>query len=790
MSFHSLLYTDCRPGEGLRGGSGFQFQAVSPGTSDAIMTAVQRSALYDPPVAWMREKRPAASYPPSLTHFWDGAYITARGCYLGTEVDGSREGNQFTHAIATSDRRHYDVVRPAQLWEAPWWRDEPSSTTECPPVPPEPVPGPCGVESVQRWLRKRSAAEEWLTCLLSAVEECGEAGGRRILFVGRCPEEILTWVAAATLLLPQERALGVGFRVYTTNPHYCRQEIVAVHPDWSEQFAGSGEFAVFDLAGGKRPDVVACESAAYWVPRFLRADPYDVVDAVELAHRLAREGGRERPSWADMAASSVLLLEESELERPGEVAHWLASTSGATASEAAVPVLEAVLSSRPSADDLRRLAALEVPVEIAERTHLARLLAEIEDCVSGRGELTGSVPVVPEWTAEGREQAVRSVESAAEQVPPQRMDVLLRVATSFGLAPRPRRFHASARRFVRWWVDRPAADVDLSLWSCGAEMVAHLREELADRLRADGEGRVAQDVRRFWWELLVPTVGDPAAPLEALVIAAASEAGERSRREVFTTVLRQLDEGDRQEELWNAAFRFAEPSPADVVAFFSELHRVATPLAERGLEVLEDATVSADLLDALPHLSEHMQSPRHAALLELVHHDEALQAWLQKFRRDPGAKAGRAFPALPREVLRSRRCALVDALFDASPALVGKAVLAGGEQLQAEATRALPDIWSAVDERAHRRDRAVVLAVLISSRAGLTARTSRNLNARIDQWVHDSDRRDHRRISRLLRAASPDAAGHLHERIGAAGRGKTPSKTVRRWLFGSREERG
>lgn len=789
MTFHSLLYTDCRAGEGLRGGAGFQFQAVSPGTSDGIMTAVQRSALYDPPVAWMREKRPPASYPPSLTHLRDGVYITARGCYLGTEVDGSREGNQFTHAIATSDPLHYDVVRPAQLWEAPWWREEPSPTTECPPVPPEPVPGPCGSEEIQRWLRERPGAQKWLTCLLSAIEEHASHGGRRILFVGRAPDEILKWIAAATLLLPQERALEVDFRVYATNPHYCRQSIVAVHPDWSDQFARSSEFAIFDLVGGQHPDVAACESATHWVPRFVNADPYDVVDAVELAHRFAGENGRDCPSRGDMAASSVLVLGEPEVDRPGEVARWLASARGETAAEAVVPVLEAVLASQPSSSDLRTLAALDLPGVLAERVHLARVRSGIEDCARGSGELVEPAPAVPQWTDEGRDRAAREVESAAERTPPQRMDALLRMATSFGIAPSPRRFPASARRFLHWWIEHPAADVEVSRWSCGAEMVGLLHEELSERLRADSEGRVVRDVRQVWWELLVQTVADPAVPLDALVIAAASEAGERARREVVTWALRQLGQRGRPEDLWDAAFRFVEPSPSDVAVFLSELRRVTTSMAERAVDALENATVTADLLEVLPQVAEHLRSPRHDPLIELARHDEALRAWLPRFRRNPGAKTGRAFPDLPREVLRARRSALADALLDANVELVGAAVVAGSELLQAEVVRILPEVWSSADEPAHRRDRAVATAVVVCSRAGLTGSAGRTLNTRIDQWVLESERRDHRRVSRLLRSASPDAAAHLGGRIGGAGRAKTAPKPRRRWLFGTRKER-
>ena len=43
--FQSLYYTDCLAGEGLLGGAGFQFRAVSPGTDPRAMELVQRACL-------------------------------------------------------------------------------------------------------------------------------------------------------------------------------------------------------------------------------------------------------------------------------------------------------------------------------------------------------------------------------------------------------------------------------------------------------------------------------------------------------------------------------------------------------------------------------------------------------------------------------------------------------------------------------------------------------------------------------------------------------------------------
>ena len=134
--FGALYYTDCAPGQGLQGGSGFQFQAASGGPAVEAMPLVQRSALYEPPAGWMHERRPVQAYPRSLAHICaDGLLVTAAGCYLGQEAGGPREGNQFTHALITRDPAAYGPVRPAQLWAAPCWATGPAAGTDLPAAP-------------------------------------------------------------------------------------------------------------------------------------------------------------------------------------------------------------------------------------------------------------------------------------------------------------------------------------------------------------------------------------------------------------------------------------------------------------------------------------------------------------------------------------------------------------------------------------------------------------------------------------------------------------------------------
>src|SRR5262249_59335242 len=51
--FETLIYTDCRPGEGLQGVAGLQVQARSADSAAAAEPLVQRYLLYEPPALRM-----------------------------------------------------------------------------------------------------------------------------------------------------------------------------------------------------------------------------------------------------------------------------------------------------------------------------------------------------------------------------------------------------------------------------------------------------------------------------------------------------------------------------------------------------------------------------------------------------------------------------------------------------------------------------------------------------------------------------------------------------------------
>jgi hypothetical protein len=578
--FGSLYYTDCRPGEGLQGGAGFQFQAATPGPAAEAMGLVQRTLLYEPPAGWMRERRPVGDYPRSLAHTaQDGFFGTAGGCYLGQEANGTREGNQFTHAAVTRDEDAYGVLRPAQLWAAPWWAGAPAAGTELAELPANPEPGPLDVETV----RDRIAAadgEDRLVALLSAVHGLADPQTRRtVVLVSADPELAACWIAAATLLLPRPRALRTGFKIYVADPQFGRHDIVVLHPDWAGPWADTGAasgLVVFDLDRDRQSVVEPTPAAAFWAPLFLREDPYDVVDAVELAAQFAAE---REPDAADRAVA--VLVSGGRLAGPGAVARaarWLGTASDEAVRIARDTVLEAVLDAvadhpdlaapaiDPAADPVADPAAdpaadpilgappvagsaapvLRSLAEAAERRGweadaldrvrsglLTAELAEVRSAADGIAAL-GAAAGRPRLPDQDPAPARAEVETALATAPPDRVAALLAVADRHRVEPATSAYRDALHGFARWWVTRPEPELEPAGWT-PPEALDALRDVLRAELSAPG---VADAVRSRWWRHLWSDATDPTEPLDALLLSAAyAGLAEPERTELIRKVL-------------------------------------------------------------------------------------------------------------------------------------------------------------------------------------------------------------------------------------------------------------
>lgn len=531
--FDAVIYTDCRPGQGLSGGAGLQFQATSGEHVDAqAMVLVQQHLLYEPPASWMRDRRPVADYPPSLAHLGGTHLVTAAGVYLGREANGTREGNQLTHALITRDPQAYGLLRPAQLYGAPFWVTGPAPSTRCDPVPADPSPGVLDTETVHAFVRAHPDGTRLLAALVSVLSLPDDGRSPQVLFVADQVEPVLTWIAAATLLLPQRQALQIGFKVFTTAPTRAAQRVLAVHPAWDPPPASVDHpagYLVVDLLAGRWNDTGTRASATRWAELFCTRDPFDVTDAVELA-----AGSGLDPEPAMSLALMAVLQEPPAPEHAEALVDWLSEGPADLVAAYGVPVAAAFtqdVAGRPltllrALDRATRGGGFEgraVPVR------LAWLAAELSAAQSlGR---TVHEPVPPldgrDWGDEHAAQAAQMVLSAARGARRGGFAAVLEVAGRFRIPVRFESLGDAATEFVHHWARSPEIPYRWSDWPCAHQ----IRDALRDHLNGDLAAGVLDPhtVGDGWHGRLSPM--DPSAPLDAALVAATMAAGDAPQRE-------------------------------------------------------------------------------------------------------------------------------------------------------------------------------------------------------------------------------------------------------------------
>jgi hypothetical protein len=157
MAFKQLYYTSCE--HGLGGYSGYQFNAVTPGVSPAVMREVEDRTHYQPPGWLLTGPRADApdGYPVAFSYGTSDAtdaVITAQVVSAGTDYSG-RPGNYFAHALVTdTPERDFGPLLPVELWHAQLWQRQPAVGTTLPELsgpPPRrsstPLAGPASSRS-------------------------------------------------------------------------------------------------------------------------------------------------------------------------------------------------------------------------------------------------------------------------------------------------------------------------------------------------------------------------------------------------------------------------------------------------------------------------------------------------------------------------------------------------------------------------------------------------------------------------------------------------------------------
>ncbi|GAA0469586.1 hypothetical protein Ade02nite_32570 [Paractinoplanes deccanensis] len=682
--FDTYIYTNCRAGEGLESVPGFQFQAMSPEANPHPMALVRSRLLYEPPGPWIRERRPLADYPPSFAHVYDRFYATAAGVYLGREPTGGREGNQLTHAIATADADAYGLVRPAQLFGAPFWTTVPAPAKQCPPLEPGWQPGPFGVPDAQEFVRSRDGAA-LLTALLSHLRR-GDRDPRRVLFVSREAEPVLRWITAATLLLPHREALRVDFKVFTPNPAYADHRILAVHPDWSGGAASLDNdqgFVVFDLERHDWTAPADDPDSRRWVDLFLAEDPYDITDAVEVAAEATAGSAELAPAQTSFALAVVLgRPPEPEAIRP--IVSWLLAAPADLIDRYGADVVDRLLaeSRRWPADDLIRLdaaVARNAPGQAAA-VRLALLRAEIREAAQSDAVRTERLhPVAAEH---GGTDVLADAMRHAE---PEVFERLLRLAARFRLSPAHGSLAPGLDRFIAYWAASPQRDYRSELWADGAAVEARLRQLLLRRL--SGEQADADRLGDTWWGSLLTQPADLDTELDRAIVSAAMLGLDDEQRADFVEAMLleakgRPDPGPALARLAAVLWRRTSPTPSEARRLVSLMPKDAT-LGPELFPVLQDELldpkVDNDHFRAAYALTEERPVWQPPATVRRRITDERniryVMVQLEKERVDPGRLAS-VMRRVPDQTIWVHGSRLLDAMIKAPVAAAALAVFA------------------------------------------------------------------------------------------------------------------
>ncbi|MEH0844168.1 GTPase-associated protein 1-related protein [Micromonospora sp. CPCC 205711] len=573
--FETLIYTDCRPGQGLNGSAGLQFQARSADSAAAAETLVRDHLLYEPPSRWMADRRPVEQYPPSFAHISSGGVLaTAAGLYLGREANGTREGNQLTHAIVTTDPASYADLRPAQLFQAGFWSTAPAPTTRSDPVLlGDAVAGSHSPTHAQAFVLDQPHGRETLLALVCALADAGRPGRPRVLFVGDDIASIVGWLVAGTLLLPRERALELGFKIFSADPARSALPVVAVLPE----FAGPAGridnalgYAVFDLHRHRHTPMEPTASARRWVDLFLTEDPRDVVDAlgVATASGLAGDGGAAEEEAAAALGLAAILHRLPEPRHAEAIVGWLRTGPEGMRRAYGADVAD-LFAETPERWPQRVLVLLDevgcdglLPGKAAD-VRLALIIGELEDA-RVRGAVTDRrLPPLPagEWHPDHDDQARQLLtEALTSGVAPQRFEALLRVATRFDVDVQWSDIAGAAEDFVGYWADHPR-DVRPAGLACGDELDERLLAVLADRARLGATKRA--EVGDGWWRSLLRRVETLASPLAEAVLGAAVRHRDE-RNAVIGRFLTANEDPDRFSWLAGALWSQSAPTTAEL----------------------------------------------------------------------------------------------------------------------------------------------------------------------------------------------------------------------------------
>jgi hypothetical protein len=399
VAFQQLYYTSCE--NGLGGYGGYQFNAITPGVSAAVMREVEDRTVYEPPhwlLAGPGPDEPEA-YPVAFSHGTSeatGAAITARVVFTGTDYSG-RPGNYFAHALVTgSPEQDFGPLLPVELWGAELWQVSPVDGTELPELPGPPPRGPIDRPGVQAFLDARRA-DGILPELLTAVGRA-MGGDRLVLVASRDVSENIWWIAAISYLLGEHLAHRMTFTTYSHRPGYSRYHLTGILPETLPPSADAS-FQLFELGSGQTPGGDVHPLAAILASTGVMAAPGLWRQAMVLASG-AEEG---LDDWLPpVAAAAGLLGQELSPAETDAVAGWLLGAAAWMPAQLTDAVLGVALAQpEETLADQRLLDLLDLAWRLPAQVRVERLeLLLAERAVTHLAHGEAAAPVRLTSTAE------------------------------------------------------------------------------------------------------------------------------------------------------------------------------------------------------------------------------------------------------------------------------------------------------------------------------------------------------------------------------------------------------
>lgn len=417
MAFQQLYYTSCEAG--LAGYGGYQFNAVTPGTSPLIMREVEDQSVYEPPrwlVADPCLDEPEA-YPVAFScgkSEATGAVVVTNVVFAGTDYSG-RPGNYFAHALVTSTPQpDFGPLLPAELWGAELWHTTPTESNELPELPGPPPRGVVDRPGVQAFLDARGTGRvlpELLTAVWRAM-----AGDRLVLLASHDANENIWWIAAVSYLLGEHLAREMSFTTYSHRPGYSRHHLIGIESDAVPPDADSG-FQLFDLDSGKTPG-----GAAHPLADLLADTGVMATQGLWRQAAVFASGSERGPDdWlGPVAAAAGLLRGRLSAAETDAVARWLAGAADRISAQHVSVVLGVALAqSDAGLADKQLLSLLDLARtrrSPAQAERLEQLLAERAVAHASRGEPAEPVRLGPEAAQGARAEVSSLLQTAAPAI--------------------------------------------------------------------------------------------------------------------------------------------------------------------------------------------------------------------------------------------------------------------------------------------------------------------------------------------------------------------------------------